>query len=427
MSTSQINPEEAFAFANLFLTSVQRSLGGVPSGLEDLFIGEVVNHPTKIFDLNESDLFYDYPIALSGNQLGTVRVAATKLLGNPWIAIQQALPFDVSRSLEQAIVLLVTELPGSTVIDSKPVCYLYPSVGLFLRLRLANGDQVIRIFEPDGGQHLLVEIPESGISPGSDSIEGSTAFSLLESLPEAGDPTVDFDKFNQLLNSMISEFQDNQPEVPKVLKERMESRYLKHAMVWNCRNRAEGFPPDLPEGQPTEKILSVKQIPQEGQVFCVIACIKMIADFLQIPLPSQSEISQQLQESPVLFTPGSGILPSNQTNAFRRVFPDNAQVQFDGSPTWQKFVDEINAGRPFKSGITGHARVAIGYQTIQIGTIADSDSQQQRSLWINDPAKSAGMMFEPHELVQLNSNDPDSMSIKPRIPFKNNSVLVRKP
>jgi hypothetical protein len=48
IDNSQISPEAAFVFANLFLTLVQRSIGAVPLGLEDLFIGEAVNDPTKI-------------------------------------------------------------------------------------------------------------------------------------------------------------------------------------------------------------------------------------------------------------------------------------------------------------------------------------------------------------------------------------------
>src|SRR5262245_4449783 len=107
----QISPEIGFAFANSFLTIVQRALQGVPAGLEDLFIGEVVNEPTTIFDLNESQLFHDFPIALNAQRLGSIRVAATKLLGNPWIAIQQALPFDAAKALQQATALLAAEMP----------------------------------------------------------------------------------------------------------------------------------------------------------------------------------------------------------------------------------------------------------------------------------------------------------------------------
>jgi hypothetical protein len=422
----EITPDQAFVYANLFLTFVQRSISVVPSELEDLFIGEVVNDPIKIFDLNESDLFYDYPVALNEDRLGTVRVAATKLLGNPWIAIQQALPFNTSKSLEQATVLLAQELPESTVIDSKPVCYIYPTVGLLLRIRLADGEQAIRIFDPDNTQHQLIEISE-GFMPDSDSIEGEIPFSLLQSLPEAGYPEVDYDEFDQLLNGMISEFQNGQPEIPKIPKERLESYQLKQAMIWNCQNRAEGFPEDQPEGQTKEKILPVKLIHQDDPFFCVIACMKMIADFLEISLPSQSDIALALQNPPSIFTTGQGIRPSDQTSAFQRTFPNNVQIQFDGSPNWQKFVEEINAERPFKSGVTSHARVAIGYQEIQIGSVGGSDIQLQRSLWLNDPSKSAGIMLEPHELAKLDPTDFNHIiSVKPRIPFKNNSVLVQK-
>jgi hypothetical protein len=72
--------------------------------------------------------------------------------------------------------------------------------------------------------------------------------------------------------------------------------------------------------------------------------------------------------------------------------------------------------------------VAVGYQVLQIGPVAPgSDTLLQRSLWINDPAKSAGMMFEPHEIADLDPADSTHvLSVTPRIPFKNNSVLVAK-
>jgi hypothetical protein len=414
----EISADSAFTNAVSFLTIVQRALQRVPSGLEDLFVGEVVNAPTTIFDLNETQLFYDFPVALNARRVGSVRVAATKLLGNPWIAVQQALPLDTASALQQATTLLASAMPGSGILESKPVCYLYPSVGLFIRIKQASGNQVVRILVPEDSRHPLIEIPEGAIDLGPDHVEGAAVYSILEALPEGGDPGAEFDRFDQLTNSIVAEFETNRPGTPG--KPRHEQ--VKEAFIWNAQNR--------PEGETTEKILTVKQIPQDpGSEFCVLACIQMIADFWQVGQPlSQSEMAQQLEEPPALFTLDSGILPNNQAAAFQRFFPPGFQITFDQTPEWQKFVDAIQAGRPFKSGITAHARVAVGYQVLPIGPVAPgSDTQLQRSLWINDPAKSAGMMFEPHEIATLDPADSTRvLSVTPRIPFKNNSVLVSK-
>jgi hypothetical protein len=355
---------------------------------------------------------------LNARQVGSVRVAATKLLGNPWIAVQQALPFDTASALQQATTLLASAMPGGAILESKPVCYLYPSVGLFLRIKQPSGDQTIRILVPEDSRHPLIEIPEGAIDLGPDHVEGAAVYSILEALPEGGDPTAEFDRFDQHINSIVSEFETNHPGTPH--KPRPER--VKEALVWNAENRAERAT--------TEKILAVKQIPQEvGSDFCVLACIQMIAGFWQVgQLMDQSVMAQQLEEPPALFAPESGVLPNNQVAAFRRFFPPDFQITFDQTPEWQKFVDTIEAGRPFKSGITAHARVAVGYQVLQIGPVAPgSPIQLQRSLWINDPARSAGMMFEPHEIANLDPADSlHVLSATPRIPFKNNSVLVTK-
>lgn len=423
----QVSPETGFTFATAFLTIVQNALQGVPVGTEDLFVGDVANQPTTIFDLNGSQLFYDFPIMLNSQILGTIRVAATKLIGTPWIAIQQALPFDEVNALNRASMLVAAQMPGSEVLESKPVCHLYPSVGLLIKIKLASGDEAIRIFDPENMNGVLIEIPEGAVETEQDRSEGAYTFSLLASLPEGSDPAEDFNRFDQLLNAIVSEAQDNHPEEARVAKENLIPRQLKDLLLWNAKNQPERSAP-LPEGQNMEKILPVTQIPQEGDVFCVIACILMIRNFLgAVPLPTQSDVAQQLQEPPSLFIPESGILPSSQIDAFRRILPANCQVTFDGTPTWQEFVNEIEAGRPFKSGITGHARVAIGYQITQIGPVATSPPILSRSLWINDPSKSAGMMLETHEVAELDPADLSHItSIKPRIPFKTNSVLVQR-
>jgi hypothetical protein len=256
----------------------------------------------------------------------------------------------------------------------------------------------------------------------------------LASLPEAGDPTESFDRFERLLDSIVleaSEASVNQPPGGEPLETDTAglSSRLKEHLIWNAKNKPEP-PAPIPEGQNTEKILQVAHFPQDGQVYCVLACIRMIANSLGVqPLPTQSVMATQLEEPPPsLFTDGGGVLPSNQTDAFRRLLPAEFQVTFDDTPNWQKFVDEIEAERAFKSGITGHARVVVGYQITMIGPVAGSPAVLQRSLWINDPAKTAGMMFEPHELAELDPADLTRIvSTTPRIPFKNNSVLVRRP
>ena len=49
----------------------------------------------------------------------------------------------------------------------------------------------------------------------------------------------------------------------------------------------------------------------------------------------------------------------------------------DSSPTYNEAVSEINSNRPFKSGITGHARACKGYSYTDFGV---------QYLKINDPS-----------------------------------------
>jgi hypothetical protein len=300
-------------------------------------------------------------------------------------------------------------------------------VGLLLKIKQEDGDEVIRIFDSENKNSALIEIAE-GLLAGPDQIEGSGAFSILASLPEGGDPAAAFDRFDQLLNSIVSEASIGQQMDATIPKEQLPPSRLKANFVWNAKNRPEKSSAS-PEGKDTQKILSVADFPQEGTVFCVLACIQMIANSLGVtPLPTQSDMAQQLEQPPSVFKVDQGILPSNQTEAFRRIMPANFEITFDGEPGWSKFVDEIDANRCFKSGITGHARVAIGYATTTIGPVAGSAPMLQHSLWINDPANGTGMTFEPHEVVELDPADPSHIvSVTPRIPFKNNSVLVRRP
>ncbi|QEH31577.1 hypothetical protein OJF2_00420 [Aquisphaera giovannonii] len=434
----EISRDSALVHAVSFLTIVQRSLQAVPPGVEDLFVGDLADEPTLIFDLNESPLFYDFPVALNGRPLGSVRVAATKELGHPWIAIQQALPFDTAASLQRAQALLDQEAAGSQIIEAKPVCHLYPNVGLLLRAATPGGRTVVRLFDPENPSRPLTEIPEGAPPPTGSEAEGPGPYSLLESLSEGTDPRPEFDRFDGLIERLIDEGSDSSTSSSPTDRPRRSIEDIKNALIWNAANqaemltrpagrRAEGEASDQPEGQETERVLAVGHVRQEGQVFCVLACIRMIADSLQVgTLPGQQEMAATLQAlAPPLFIPNEGILPSRQVEVFEHFFPLGFEVIFDDTPTWQEFVGEIDAGRAFKSGITRHARVAVGYQVTPVRPTQGESGILQRSLWINDPSRSA-VMLEAHEVVTLDPNDPSvTLSVTPRVPRKNNSIFVR--
>jgi hypothetical protein len=115
---------------------------------------------------------------------------------------------------------------------------------------------------------------------------------------------------------------------------------------------------------------------QQTNVFCAVATGQMILDFYRRPF-SQDEIAVAMG------TGAGGTSWAGQEQGYISLSNGCLEAAHDYSPTWAKGKAQIDANRPFKSGIPGHARACAGWQR-QLLFLLPRISQQ-RWLQIYDP------------------------------------------
>lgn len=130
-----------------------------------------------------------------------------------------------------------------------------------------------------------------------------------------------------------------------------------------------------PAGAAPEQNLvdSVKLFAQMRRTYCAVASGQMILDFHKID-KVQDDIALVMQ------TGVNGTDPDLEVLAYPILTNNGFDAQLYKPPSFEVARTEINAGRPLKSGITGHARVAVGWKT----NPGDGGSIEQW-LFIHDP------------------------------------------
>lgn len=412
----EIAKGQALEHAQTYLLHSQRTVGIAPPGFPRLTDCEVDTGPIEVYDVSGPKLFYDFPLLSNGSAVGSVRIAADTTLGHPWMSIQNHVLPDLDMAKVQAVSKADEEYPGFTVKSVNLVSFDYPRVGFLMELHDANGGKLTRVFDLEFPQNSLLGAPEGGLPK----TEGLGVFSLFQTLQSAGigeNHSGIFDHANKLVAGMSTA---GSHRLGAVDTGALSSDRFVAAINNALDNQPEGI------GAPSEKTLTVPHEQQEKSDYCVLACIDMLLGFHVVSPPaSQNEIRALLVQPPPLYSAG-GILPENQLEAFKRCFPpDSFEVMIETSPIWAQARDEIDKGRPLKSGIFGHARVCSGYNEAPITTSgSDLVLERHRSLWINDPSSSQ-VRLELFEVETTDENNPDNPKVRKAIPIKTNYVYAR--
>jgi hypothetical protein len=95
---------------------------------------------------------------------------------------------------------------------------------------------------------------------------------------------------------------------------------------------------------------------QQTNVFCAVATGQMILDFYRRYF-TQDEIATAMGTGP------GGTGQAGQEAGYESLSQNCLEATFDGSASWAEAKAEINANRPLKSGIPGHARAVSGWMS----------------------------------------------------------------
>ena len=286
------------------------------SGLEDWDGATVQKDPVTVYDIHGKKLFYEFAVTKEGKAIGEMEMAASKVLGSSLRRVILNPPLDRENAAQKAAEIAEQEYPNCRILSTKPVCYSYPKEGV-----------MVTLLKPGAKEEgtVIVDTCVSSIVPLKEPTkEGELgAWSIYDKIP-------------------VEE-----------RAERIEN--------WNS-GKSKGNSDDK-----GEKTLSVRLYRQLTSYTCAPTTGKMIAKYYGYSHSTNYIINY-------MGTTSSGTTQSGQLDYYQNgISKTNSEIE--NNPTWDLAKSEINANRPVKSGVQGHARCCRGWK--------DTGGN---FLYINDPA-----------------------------------------
>jgi hypothetical protein len=358
--------EQDRALAHAQLTIRRDWAGGVP-GFEQWHNVEVDPQPLILYDLNGAELFYDFTLRRGDKVVGSARAAASRTLGSPVFAIEIGpRHWDPNRAQRKAREEARRQHRGSKVTGTALVCFSYPKVGVRVDLVTRNANHSV-IYDASS----LKEITRFG----PDEPEGFTAWSFYQTIaePRAHEKLERWDlaerEFEAVAkrtkNLRATAYTDREAaglraslmlESPYGFMQFYSSRVLKYG----------------PRCGPHDCFTLYAQ---QTDVYCAVATGQMILDFHRWPF-TQDQIATAMS------TDATGTTNPNQVAGYESLTNNSFDATFDASADWSEAKSEIDANRPLKSGIPGHARACTGWKRQNIFWVMQSP---KRWLQIHDP------------------------------------------
>lgn len=330
------------------LLTIRRSwAGGVPD-FEDWGGAEIDPEPLLIHDINGQVLFYEFGVMDGKKMVGYFRASASKIIGSavPIVGLGPR-TWDPGKAGTAAKEKVKKRFPKTKIIKTELVCYSYPRMG-------------VRVYFEDpklGKKSLIVDVGDFSFVEnfGADELEGSTAWSFYREVAEK----------NAVNNEQLWEQTDKDLEAaksatPKIVDSALTARELpklKHTFI--------------PELEFPISFISWRTIKfsfrcnthdcfelyaQKNNWYCAVATGQMILDFYRYYY-SQDDIADAMGTIDYVGTYNSG-----QVQGYESLSKNCLDATYDNTANWSEAKAEIDANRPLKSGVPGHARACAGWK-----------------------------------------------------------------
>ena len=359
-----VDRDRALAHAQL---TVRRDWAANIHGFNRWHQAELDPKPLVLHDLNGAELFYEFTLRRGNDAVGSVKASASKTLGSPVVAVETGpRRWDPEEATRRATEKARRQFPKSQISDTSLVCYGYPKIGV--RVDLTTDDQLESVIYDVAS---LVQVTRFG----SDEREGLTAWSFYDTiaLPHAEKKIRRWELSDRELdgvgrvapNVFATAFTDQEAvrlrdslvlQSQLVFIEFVSSRVLKYG----------------PRCTPHDCFMLYAQ---QTDVYCAVATGQMILDFHRWPY-TQDQIATAMH------TDASGTDPDDQATGIESLTNNSFNATVDYSADWSEAKAEIDANRPLKSGIPGHARACAGWKRQNIFIVSQPAKQWLR---IYDP------------------------------------------
>ena len=287
-------------------------------GLKDWNSAKLQKDPITIYDINGKKLFYTYTVTKDGKAIGEMEMASSKVLGRLLNRIIVTEPLDRDSMKQKAIEIAEKKYPGWEIRSAESVCYSYPKEGVMLTLvRPRTEKEKTVIIDTFTSSEVPLRQPKN---------EGdSGVWSLYDEIPV------------EKRVEMIGNWNENRRRIT-----------IKRPSTMDIS----------PKYIISYKTLDVPFHSQEESNWCAAAVGQMIADYYGYAY-TQSEVADYMGLEPGT---GVGANRDDQLNYYKNGINKSGSDEYEAK--FSKAKEEIDADRPLKSGVDGHARCAAGYMEI---------------------------------------------------------------
>ena len=321
-----VDEDTAWMHATVYLTQF---VADETPGLKDWDGAQVEKKPVTVYDIHGKKLFYEFTVTKDGKAIGEIEIAASKVLGTSLCRVVLSPPMDRETAAQKAMEVAEKEYPDYNIQSTKPVCYSYPKEGVMVTLAKPGAKEekmvIIDVYLPS-----VVPLKE----PKKEGEVG--AWSIYDKLSA-------------------------EERAKRIEKWDSDARFIADQLSTGILDNGD-------RGSRGSKTLSVPLYAQQYSNYCAAATGQMIAKY------HGHTHSQSLVATFMGLTPGGGGASNPaQLNYYHYGISKYGSDDYSASFNGEK--QEIDANRPLKSGITGHARCARGYSESVLGDY----------IYINDP------------------------------------------
>ncbi|MBN1235657.1 MAG: hypothetical protein JW999_06355 [Methanotrichaceae archaeon] len=369
---SPVNVEKAMEHA---LFAVRNNWVNDVYGFEGWSSAEPEKKPLVIHDLNGQVLFYEFEVTQGDMPVGSVKASASKIIGSPVPQIQ-LVPrrWDSNYAINKAKEEARKKYPKAEIAEAELVCYNYPKIGVR-----------IDIDDPrTGTESMIFDVSDLSLVDkfGSDELEGFTSYSFYNevAMPEAA-------RKERLWKIADGELEAAKSDIPRMFEKGLDASDQKEIRrAYKCDSASNL---EQPIG-PIIEFVSQKVIQycphckthdclalhsQQTNVYCAVATGQMILDFYRY-------YYNQEQIAAAMGTGAGGTSNNGQVNGYKNLSNLCLNAVIDVTANWAEAKSEIDANRPLKSGIPGHARACFGWKRQNVFVIG---RQPGKWLYILDP------------------------------------------
>ncbi len=333
----------------LAVTRIRRQWAEGNDELAPLAHADAKAEPLVIHDLAGPALFYDFELTDEDATVGIVRAAASPTIGTPLVSVELgSRRWDPDGAIRAAKESVRKEHKGAKITDARLVCYCYPKIGVEVTFDLARKTGIRTLIDVSDGQPV--------VNLGADEAEGSTAYSYYDAIVA---PTEEnrrrrwarHEEELELLKRIAQPLTEVETRIKTESRVKLYDALVREFPYVIFPISSQKVVRFGPRCSPHE---CFELYAQQTNVYCAVATGQMILDFYRWYF-TQDQIATAMGTGP------GGTDNPGQVAGYESLSGNNLDATYDGSAAWSEAKLEIDANRPLKSGIPGHARAAAGW------------------------------------------------------------------